>query len=98
MMLMGATGGVGGGAREFHLFDMLIPPAEWETRGARPESGLMRRHWGTSEVMKMLRGYIRSLERSGLTAFGNDHTIVRPFALLTAQGKADVRIHRSTIR
>jgi AraC-like DNA-binding protein len=27
--------------------------------------------------MKLLRGYIRSLERSGLTAFGNDHTIVR---------------------
>ena len=25
----------------------------------------------------MLRGYIRSLERSGLTAFGNDHTIAR---------------------
>src|SRR5215469_10289068 len=54
-----------------------IPRAEWETRGARPEDLLMQRLWGKSEVMKMLRGYIRSLERSGLTAFGNDHTIIR---------------------
>jgi AraC-like DNA-binding protein len=27
--------------------------------------------------MQLLRRYIRSLERSGLTAFGNDHTIAR---------------------
>ena len=27
--------------------------------------------------MQLLRGYIRSLQRSGLTAFGNDPTIVR---------------------
>jgi AraC-like DNA-binding protein len=59
------------------LFDMLIPPAEWEIRGARLENGLMRHLSGKSEAMKLLRGYIRSLERSGLTAFGNDRTIVR---------------------
>ena len=27
--------------------------------------------------MQLLRGCVRSLERTGLTAFGNDHTIVR---------------------
>jgi AraC-like DNA-binding protein len=56
---------------------MLIPPAEWEARGARPEDGLMQRLWGKSDAMQLLRGYIRCLERSGLTAFGNDHTIAR---------------------
>jgi AraC-like DNA-binding protein len=76
MMLMGATGGVGW-RESSTLFDMLIPPAEWEIRGARPESGLMRHLSGKSEAMKLLRGYIRSLQRSGLAAFGNDRTIVR---------------------
>jgi AraC-like DNA-binding protein len=76
MMLMGATGGVGW-SENSTLFDMLISPAEWEARGARPEDGLMQRLWGKSHAMQLLRGYIRSLERSGLTAFGNDPTIVR---------------------
>jgi AraC-like DNA-binding protein len=76
MMLMGATGGVG--SREnFVLFDMLISPAEWEARGARYEELLMQRVWGRSETMQLVRRYIRSLDRSGLTAFRNDHTIVR---------------------
>jgi AraC-like DNA-binding protein len=76
MMLMGSTGGVGW-RENSTLLDMLIPPAEWETRGARPESLLMQRLGGKSEAMKLLRGYIRSLTRSGLAAFGNDPTIVR---------------------
>jgi AraC-like DNA-binding protein len=76
MMLMGATGGVGW-RESSTLFDMLIPPAEWEARGARSESLLMQRLRGKSEAMKLLRGYIRSLERSRLTTFGDDHTIVR---------------------
>jgi AraC-like DNA-binding protein len=76
MMLMGATGGVG--SREnFVLFDMLISPAEWEARGARHEDLLMQRLWGRSETMQLLRRYIGSLDRSGLAAFRNDHTIVR---------------------
>ena len=76
LMLMGATGGVGWRESSV-LFDMLIPPAEWEARGVRPEDGLMQRLWGKSEAMQLLRGYIRSLERSGLTAFGNHDTVVR---------------------
>src|SRR6516225_3995191 len=76
MMLMGATGGVGWRENSV-LVDMLIPPAEWEARGARPEDGLMQRLWRKSDTMQLLRGYIRSLERSGLTAFANDHTTVR---------------------
>ena len=42
MMLMSASGGVGWRESSV-LFDMLIPPAEWEVRGARPEDGLMHR-------------------------------------------------------
>jgi AraC-like DNA-binding protein len=76
VMTMGATGGVGWRESSV-LFDMLIPPGEWEARGARPQDVLMRPLWGKSEVMQLLRCYIGSLERSGLTAFGNDHAIVR---------------------
>jgi AraC-like DNA-binding protein len=76
LMMMGATGGVGW-CESSTLFDMLIPPAEWETRGVRPEDVLMQRLWGKSDAMQLLRRYIRCLERSGLTAFGNDHTIAR---------------------
>jgi AraC-like DNA-binding protein len=75
-MLMSATGGVGWRESSV-LFDMLISPAEWEARGVRAEDGLMQRLWGRSEAMQLLRGYIRSLERGGFTAFGNDHTLVR---------------------
>ena len=56
---------------------MLIPPPEWEARGGRPQDALKQRLWGKSDAMQLLRGYIRSLERSGLTAFGNDPTIAR---------------------
>ena len=76
MMLMSATGGVGWRDSAV-LIDILIPPAEWEARGARPENLLMQRLWGKSDAMQLLRCYIRCLERSRLTAFGNDHTIAR---------------------
>jgi AraC-like DNA-binding protein len=76
LMLMGATGGVGWRESSV-LLDMLIPPAEWKVREARFEDVLMQRLWGKSEAMRLLRGYIRSLQRCGLTAFGNDPTIAR---------------------
>jgi len=75
MMLAGATGGVG--SREgYALFDMLIPPAEWEARGARPGDGLMQRLWGKSEAMQLLRRYIGSVEK-GFTASVHDCSIMR---------------------
>jgi len=45
MLLMSATGGVGW-RESAVLFDMLIPPTEWEARGARFEDVLMQRFWG----------------------------------------------------
>ena len=75
MMLAGATGGVG--SREsFALFDMLIPPAEWEARGARPEDGLMQWLWGKSEAMQLLRSYIGFVEKK-LTTSVDDRSIIR---------------------
>jgi hypothetical protein len=76
MMQSDAIGGTG--SREtVSFFDMLIPPPEWEARGGRPQDALKQRFWGKSDAMQLLRGYIRSLQRSGLTAFGNNHTIAR---------------------
>jgi AraC-like DNA-binding protein len=75
-MLMSATGGIGWRESSV-LFDMLISPAEWEARGARPENGLMQRLWGRSEAMQLLRGYIRSLERIGRAASVDNHAIIR---------------------
>ena len=76
MMLMSATGGIGWRESSV-LFDMLISPAEWEARGARPEIGLMQRLWGKSEAMQLLRGYVRSLERIGLAASVDNHALIR---------------------
>ena len=76
MMLMSATGGIGWRDNSV-LFDMLIPPAELEARGVRTGDVLMQCLWGKSDAMQLLRGYIRSLERFGLTAFGNHHETVR---------------------
>jgi AraC-like DNA-binding protein len=76
MMLMSASGGIGW-REDAVLFDMLISPAEWEARNARPEDGLMQRLWGKSEAMQLLRGYISSLERIGLAAPVDSHTIIR---------------------
>jgi AraC-like DNA-binding protein len=75
-MLMSATGGIGWRESSV-LFDMLISPADWEARGARPEDGLMQRLWGKSEAVQLLCGYIRSLERIGLAASGDNHTLIR---------------------
>jgi AraC-like DNA-binding protein len=76
MMRADAIGGIGSG-ESYSFFDMLIPPAELEARGAWPHDALEQRLWGKSDAMQLLRGYIRCLERSALTAFGNEPTIVR---------------------
>jgi AraC-like DNA-binding protein len=75
MMLMNATGGIGWRESSV-LFDMLISPAEWGARGARPEDGLMQRLWGKSEAMQLLRGYVRSLERIGFAASVDNQALI----------------------
>jgi AraC-like DNA-binding protein len=66
------------GSREsFGFFQVMIPPAEWDARNARPGDALMQRFWGKSDAMQLLRGYIRSLERMGLAASVDGREIVR---------------------
>jgi AraC-like DNA-binding protein len=75
MMLMGATGGVGW-SENSTLFDMLIPPAEWKTRGTRPEDGLMQRLSGKSEAVQLPRRCLGSVEK-GLTVSFDNRSIIR---------------------
>jgi AraC-like DNA-binding protein len=75
MMLASATGGLGS-RKNFEYSDIMISPAEWEARSVRPEDGLMQRLWGKSEAMRLLRGYLHSLERIGRAA-SVDNTITR---------------------
>ena len=37
----------------------------------------MQRLWGKSETMQLLRGYVRSLEKIGLAASVDNHTLIR---------------------
>ncbi len=67
MMQASAPGGIG--SREsFGFLEVMIPPAEWDARSARPGDALMQRLWRKSDAIQLLRGYIRSLERTGLAA------------------------------
>ena len=75
IMQASATGRVG--SREsFGFVELVIPSAEREARGARPEDGLMQRLWGKSEAMRLLRHYVGSVEK-GLTASVDDRSIIR---------------------
>jgi hypothetical protein len=74
-MQASATGRVG--SREsFGFLEVVIPSAEWEARGARPEDGLMQRLWEKSEAMQLLRLYIGSVAK-GFTAPVDDRSIIR---------------------
>src|SRR6516225_4417816 len=75
IMQASAAGHVG--SREsFGFYEVVISPAEWEARGARPEDGLMQRLWGKSEAMQLLRRYIGSVEK-GFTASVDYRSIIR---------------------
>jgi AraC-like DNA-binding protein len=66
-----------GSCESFGFFEVMIPPAEWDARGARPSDALMQRFWGKSDAMQLLRGYIHSLEKMGLAASFDGLEIVR---------------------
>src|SRR6516162_3712200 len=75
IMQASATGRVG--SREsFGFFEVVISPAEWEARGARPEDGLMQRLWRKSDAMQLLHRYIGSVEK-GLAASFDNRSIIR---------------------
>lgn len=56
------------GAREgFVVSEIMVPPAEWEIRGGRPGDALMQPIRRNSDALRLLRGYIRSVERTAST-------------------------------
>jgi AraC-like DNA-binding protein len=60
------TAGSVGGARAFRVTSILCPRAELTERGVRPETTLGRRVPASSEALRLLRSYLRSLEGAKL--------------------------------
>jgi AraC-like DNA-binding protein len=67
IMQASATGRVGSRKR-FGFLELLVSSTEWETRSCRAGDALMQRIGTNSGVLKLLRGYIRSLENTGSRA------------------------------
>ena len=76
--MMQASGPGSTGSRESFAFcEVMIAPAEWDARSARPGDAIMRRLSRRSEALQLLRGYIRSLERNRLNGSAQAREIVR---------------------
>jgi AraC-like DNA-binding protein len=75
IMQANATGRVGS-HESFGFFEVVISPAEWEARGARPEDGFMQRLSGKSEAVQLLRRYLGSVEKR-LTVSVDNRSIIR---------------------
>jgi AraC-like DNA-binding protein len=71
-----ATGRVGS-HQSFGYLTVLIPQPELETRGSRLGDAVMQRLPRRSEALQLLRGYIRSLEKSRLNGSAEAREIVR---------------------
>jgi len=93
MMQASAPGRIGSG-QHFGFFQVMIPPAEWDARGARPDDALMVRLWAKSDAMRLLRGYVRSLVGTRLTSSVDSQAIVRrhvfDLAVLAATARGPV--------
>ena len=76
IMQASATGRVGSRER-FGFLQVLVSSAEWDTRGSRADDALMQHIDSNSDVLKLLRGYIKSLERSALATSVKGREIVR---------------------
>jgi AraC-like DNA-binding protein len=76
IMRASAPGSVG--SREsFGFVEVIIPPADWQTRGADSGDTLMQRLWRKSGAMQLLRAYIRSLESTAVAVSTDGRAIVR---------------------
>jgi AraC-like DNA-binding protein len=76
IMQASATGRVGSRER-FGFLEALVSSAEWDIRGCRADDVLMQHIGSNSDVLKLLRGYIRSLERSALATSVEGREIAR---------------------
>jgi AraC-binding-like domain len=76
IMQASATGRVGSRER-FGFLEVLVSFAEWNTRGCRADDALMQHIGANSCVLKLLRGYITSLERSVIATSVEGREMVR---------------------
>jgi len=76
LMQVCATGRVGS-RQNFGYIGVMIPQPEFAARGARPADAVMQRLPRRSEVLRLLRGYLRSLERSRFSGSAEGRETVR---------------------
>jgi len=77
---VGTVGSVGG-ARAFRVTSVLCPRAELVERGIRPETTIGRRLPRSSEALRLLRFYLRSLEGAALADWAEGSNLVRRHVL-----------------
>jgi AraC-like DNA-binding protein len=75
IMQASATGRVGSRER-FGFLEVLVSSAEWAKRGCCADNALMQQIGSNSGVLKLLRGYIGSLENSALATSVEGREIV----------------------
>lgn len=77
-IMMQASGpGSAGSCGSLEFIEVMVSPAEWEARNARPDQAVMRRLPRRSDALQLLRGYLRPLEKSGLTRSAQARETVR---------------------
>jgi hypothetical protein len=94
--MMQASGpGRAGSRGSFGFVEVMIPPSEWDARSTRPDEAIMRRLPRRSEALQLLRGYLRTLEKSRFDAFAEAREIVSrhviDLVVLTATSSATRR-------
>jgi AraC-like DNA-binding protein len=76
IMQASVTGRVGA-RRRFSFLEILVSSADWETRGCRACDALMQHIDTYSGALKLLRGYVRSLESNRIAMSVEGRGIVR---------------------
>jgi AraC-like DNA-binding protein len=70
------TAGSVGSERAFQVTSILCPRAQLSERGVRPETALGRRAPASSEALRLLRSYLRSLEAAKLADWPQANELV----------------------
>jgi len=76
-MMQASRPGSAGARESFGFVEVMVPPADWEARSARPSDAIMRRLPRRSEALQLLQGYIRSLEKSRLNGSAEAREMIR---------------------
>jgi AraC-like DNA-binding protein len=66
-----------GSRNGFVVCEIMTQPTEWERRCGRPGDALMRPIGRNSDALELLRGYIRSLERTSCATWVEAREVVR---------------------